>query len=119
MRAIVVNADQSLSWREVAPPEPEDSQIMIEVHASAVNRADLMQRAGNYPPPPDWPQWMGLEAAGVVKSAPPDSRWQPGDQVCIAGRGSYAEQVLPKLACALPRACIKDTSLPKPMPPPG
>ena len=106
MRAIVVNADQSLSWREVAPPEPEDSQIMIEVHASAVNRADLMQRAGNYPPPPDWPQWMGLEAAGVVKSAPPDSRWQPGDQVCaLLGGGGYAEQVAlpPELACALPK----------------
>ena len=106
MRAIVVKSDQSLQWQEVPEPKPKANEILLEIHATAVNRADLMQRAGNYPPPPDWPEWLGLEAAGVVKSAPQGSPWQVGDQVCaLLGGGGYAELVAlpPELACAMPK----------------
>lgn len=94
MRAILINEDQSLSWSEVPEPTLKANEILIDVHAAALNRADLMQRAGNYPPPPGWPDWMGLEAAGVVLEAPADCRWKPGDKVCaLLGGGGYAERV--------------------------
>lgn len=94
MHAIIVNDDQSLSWSEVPDPVLKDGEILIEVHATALNRADLMQRAGDYPPPPGWPEWMGLEAGGVVLEAPSSSRWKVGDRVCaLLGGGGYAEKV--------------------------
>lgn len=103
MRAITVNDEQALSWAEVPDPQPEADEIIIDIHAAAVNRADLLQRAGNYPPPPDWPEWMGLEAAGVVSHAPEGGRWQVGDRVCaLLGGGGYAERVALPASMALP-----------------
>ncbi|NLO04885.1 MAG: NAD(P)H-quinone oxidoreductase [candidate division WS1 bacterium] len=103
MRAILVNEDQSLSWSEVPDPVPAEDQIIIEVHAAALNRADLLQRAGNYPPPPGWPEWMGLEVAGVVSHAPEESRFRAGDSVCaLLGGGGYAEKVAAPTTMALP-----------------
>ena len=94
MHAVLVQDDQSLTWSKVPAPVPETGEILVDVHATALNRADLMQRAGNYPPPPGWPKWMGMEVAGVVAEAPDDSRWKPGDRVCaLLGGGGYAEQV--------------------------
>ena len=103
MHAVLVDQSSALIWTEVPDPVPEGDQIIVDVHAAALNRADLMQRAGNYPPPPGWPEWMGLEVAGVVSHAPKGSRWQLGDKVCalLAG-GGYAERVAVPAGMVLP-----------------
>lgn len=94
MHAVLVDEKQSLVWRKVADPVPRAGEIVIDVHAAGVNRADLLQRAGNYPPPAGWPEWMGLEVAGVVVEAPKSGRWKVGDRVCaLLGGGGYAQQV--------------------------
>ena len=103
MHAILVDDKQALVWSEVPDPTPTDDEILVEIHAAALNRADLMQRAGNYPPPPGCPEWMGLEVAGVVAEAPEQSRWKPGDKVCaLLGGGGYAERVAVPAGMALP-----------------
>ena len=103
MHAVLVAEDQSLVWSEVPDPVPQADEILVEIHATALNRADLMQRAGNYPPPPGCPEWMGLEVAGVVIEAPAQSRWQAGDKVCaLLGGGGYAERVAVPSGMALP-----------------
>lgn len=95
MRALTIEADHSLKWGEV--PEPElhgEFDVLVEVRAAAVNRADLMQRAGIYAPPPEWPLWPGLECAGTVLRAPAGGRFRAGDRVCaLLGGGGYAERV--------------------------
>ena len=94
MHAITVDEKRSMHWTEVPDPVPKHDEILLEIHAAALNRADLLQRAGKYPPPPGWPEWMGLEAAGVVLSAPAGSRWKAGDRVCaLLGGGGYAEKI--------------------------
>ncbi len=103
MRAMLVDANRKLVWREVPAPDPKNNEVLIDVHAAAVNRADLMQREGKYPPPPGWPDWMGLEVAGVVRRAPPGVRWRLGDKVCaLLGGGGYAEQVAVPANMVLP-----------------
>lgn len=103
MHAILVDEQQDLAWREVPDPVAKAGEILVEIHATALNRADLMQRAGNYPPPPGCPEWMGLEAAGVVIEAPERSRWKAGDKVCaLLGGGGYAERVAVPAGMALP-----------------
>ena len=73
---------------------PEDCLVKIE--AAALNRADLMQREGDYPPPPGCPEWMGLEIAGTITEVGPEaaakSNWQVGDKVCalLGGGGAFA-----------------------------
>ena len=96
MKAIVINkADQSLSYTDVENPVLKAGEVIIEVHASALNRADLLQREGNYPPPHGCPEWPGLEVAGVIKEVAPDvKKWAVGDKVCaLLGGGGYAEYV--------------------------
>lgn len=68
MKAIVINESQALVWTEAEIGDPGPHEISIEVRASAVNRADLMQRRGFYPPPQGASEIMGLECAGVVVS---------------------------------------------------
>ncbi|MEN6545729.1 MAG: NAD(P)H-quinone oxidoreductase [Armatimonadia bacterium] len=103
MHAILIAEDQSLVWSEVPDPVPADGEVVIDVHAAALNRADLMQRAGDYPPPPGWPEWMGLEVAGTVSHAPEDSRFHVGDRVCaLLGGGGYAERVAVPAGMVLP-----------------
>lgn len=103
MHAILIKEDKSLVWSEVPDPVRKNNEIVIEVHAAAVNRADLMQREGNYPSPPGWPEWMGLEVAGVVIEAPEQGRWQIGDKVCaLLGGGGYAEKVAVPANMVLP-----------------
>jgi NADPH2:quinone reductase len=96
MKAIVINKDKSLIWKEVENPVLKSGEVLIEVYAAALNRADLMQRAGNYPPPPGAPDWPGLEIAGVIKEmtceAKAAGKWNTGDKVCaLLGGGGYAE----------------------------
>lgn len=103
MHAILVDKNKALVWSKVPDPVIKDNEILIEVHAAALNRADLMQRAGDYPPPPGWPEWMGLEVAGIVLDAPPNCRWKNGDKVCaLLGGGGYAEKVAVPADMVLP-----------------
>lgn len=98
MKAILVNDDKSLRWDEVENPVIKPDEVLVEIHAAALNRADLMQREGDYPPPLGCPEWMGLEIAGVIKEvgsvAKEKSDWKVGDKVCaLLGGGGYAEFV--------------------------
>lgn len=103
MHAILVDADKNLVWSDVPDPTPREDDVLIEIHAAALNRADLLQRDGLYPPPPGWPEWMGLEIAGIVLQAPSGSRWKVGDKVCaLLGGGGYAEQVAVPSEMVLP-----------------
>jgi putative PIG3 family NAD(P)H quinone oxidoreductase len=84
-----------LEWTEVPDPEPGPGEVQIDVAASAVNRADLLQRQGFYPPPPGASEIIGMECSGRVAAVGSGvSSWQPGDEVCalLAG-GGYAEKV--------------------------
>ncbi len=96
MKAMTITPAGDLLWADV--PEPErhaEFDVKLSVKACAVNRADLMQRAGIYAPPPEWPLWPGLECAGVVLEAPEGGRFKPGDSVCaLLGGGGYAERVV-------------------------
>lgn len=103
MHATLIDTDKKLVWSEVPDPAPQANEVLMEIHATALNRADLMQRAGQYPPPPGWPEWMGLEAAGVIVKAPSGSRWKPGDKVCaLLGGGGYAEKIAVPADMVLP-----------------
>ena len=103
MKAILIAADKKLVWSEVPAPSRKANEVIIDIHAAALNRADLMQRDGNYPPPPDWPDWMGLEVSGVIVDAPEGGRWKMGDKVCaLLGGGGYAEQVAVPADMVLP-----------------
>ncbi|MBT5008606.1 MAG: alcohol dehydrogenase catalytic domain-containing protein, partial [Gammaproteobacteria bacterium] len=66
MRVISVSETGDLLWTEAADLVPSPAEILIDVKATAINRADLMQRKGLYPPPPGAPETMGLECAGIV-----------------------------------------------------
>ena len=84
-----------LKWTEVPDPEPGEGEVLVEVAASAVNRADLMQRRGMYPPPPGAPEYPGLECSGRVAALGPGvTGWQAGDEVCaLLSGGGYAQRV--------------------------
>lgn len=87
--------ENRLQLREVPDPVLQSGYVVIDIYAAGVNRADLLQVAGKYPPPPGWPQWPGLECAGVILQSGPGSRWKVGDKVCaLLGGGGYAQKVL-------------------------
>ena len=93
MKAILIDKDtNALSWSDVPNPVVGPEDALVEIHAAALNRADLMQRAGDYPPPPGCPEWMGLEIAGVIvelgEEAKKKSSWKIGDKVNYALEGS-------------------------------
>ncbi|MGH3734174.1 MAG: NAD(P)H-quinone oxidoreductase [Micromonosporaceae bacterium] len=84
-----------LAWEEVPDPVAEPGEVVVEVAATAVNRADLLQRQGFYPPPPGAPPYPGLECSGRVASLGAGVEcWRVGDEVCalLAG-GGYAQRV--------------------------
>lgn len=96
MKEIVIDKQtHELSYEEVADPVLKAGEVLIETHAAAINRADLLQREGSYPPPPGCPEWPGLEVSGVVKAVGEGcKKWQIGDKVCaLLGGGGYAEYV--------------------------
>ncbi|MBQ2967158.1 MAG: NAD(P)H-quinone oxidoreductase [Clostridia bacterium] len=96
MKAILVNNDKSLSWTDVPNPEIKDNEVLVKVAYAALNRADLMQREGDYPPPPGAPEWMGLEVSGTIEKigTAAEGKWKIGDKVCaLLGGGGYAEYV--------------------------
>ncbi len=103
MHVISIAEDHSLCWVEVPDPVAKPHEVIIDIHAAALNRADLMQRAGEYPSPPGWPEWMGLEVAGVISHAPAGGRWHIGDKVCaLLGGGGYAQKVAVPADMVLP-----------------
>jgi putative PIG3 family NAD(P)H quinone oxidoreductase len=86
-----------LTWAEVPDPAPPGpGEVLVRVVATAVNRADLLQRQGRYPPPTGSPPYPGLECSGVVEAVGPDvAAWAPGDEVvALLGGGGYAERVV-------------------------
>jgi len=94
-------AADALKPVRIARPEPQLGQILIRVRAAGVNRPDIIQRLGFYPPPPGAPGTLGLEVAGeVVVGA---GRWKAGDKVCaLLGGGGYAEYAVCDARHALP-----------------
>lgn len=98
MHAIVIaepGGPEVLQWTEVEDPRPGPGEVVIDVTAAGVNRADMMQRQGFYPPPQDAPVYPGLECSGTIAAVGQDvTGWRPGDQVCaLLTGGGYAEQV--------------------------
>ena len=96
MKAILVNKDRSLSWSDVPNPIMGDEDCLVKIEYAALNRADLMQREGDYPPPAGCPEWMGLEISGTIvemsEKAAEKSNFKIGDKVCaLLGGGGYAE----------------------------
>lgn len=93
MYAVTINDDQSLSLGEAPTPPHGPTDVLIDVRAAGLNRADLMQRAGMYPPPPGASEILGLEVAGVISAIGAEvTEFAVGDRVCalLAG-GGYAE----------------------------
>ena len=122
MKAILVNEDQSLRWDCVPDPVCGPEDCMIKIEAAGINRADLLQRAGDYPPPPGCPEWMGLEIAGTItqvgEEAAKKSTWQVGDKVCaLLGGGGYAQYANVKydMLMPIPEGCsmIEAAALPE------
>ncbi|MDQ1666825.1 MAG: hypothetical protein QOH75_2856 [Actinomycetota bacterium] len=110
MKAIVVSepgGPEVLRWEDVPDPEPGPGEVLVDVEASAVNRADIMQRQGHYDPPPGAPPYPGLEASGRIaafgEGVDAASGWSVGDAVCalLAG-GGYAERVAVPVGQLLP-----------------
>jgi|ERR1022692_570544 putative PIG3 family NAD(P)H quinone oxidoreductase len=98
MRAITITSPggpEVLQIAEVPDPVPAAGEVLIDVAASGVNRADLLQRQGLYPPPPGAPPYPGLECSGRIRSLGTGvTGWQPGDEVCaLLSGGGYAEQI--------------------------
>ncbi len=107
MKAILVNDDRSLRWDNVPDPVIKADEVLVKIHAAALNRADLMQREGDYPPPAGCPEWMGLEVAGEIVEMGADvaklSDWKLGDKICaLLGGGGYAEYVSVKYDMLMP-----------------
>lgn len=107
MKAILIHADKSLHWENVPDPVLRPEEVLVKIEYAALNRADLMQREGNYPPPPGCPEWMGLEISGTIAKITPEaaakSNWKVGDAVCaLLGGGGYAEYVAVRYDMLMP-----------------
>ena len=98
MRAVVITqpgGPEVLRLEDVPDPVPGPGEVLVEVAAAGLNRADVMQRQGHYPPPPGAPPYPGMECSGrIIGLGPEVTAWQVGDEVCalLAG-GAYAEKV--------------------------
>ncbi|KAK4271448.1 hypothetical protein QN277_020147 [Acacia crassicarpa] len=107
MKAIVITAaggPEVLQLQEVEDPQIKDDEVLIRIAATALNRADTLQRKGLYPPPKGASPYPGLECSGTVEAVGKNvSRWKMGDQVCaLLGGGGYAEKVAVPAAHVLP-----------------
>jgi putative PIG3 family NAD(P)H quinone oxidoreductase len=107
MRAVIITepgGPEVLQWEEVPDPVPGPGEVLIDVAAAGVNRADLLQRQGLYPPPPGAPHYPGMEVSGRIESVGAGvTGWQPGDQVCaLMAGGGYAEKVAVPAGQVLP-----------------
>jgi len=104
MKAILIKENRDLVWSDVPDPVIKDDEVLVKIHAAALNRADLLQRQGKYPSPAGCPEWMGLEIAGVIEEIGKNvSDWKVGDEVCaLLGGGGYAEYVAVKHDMLMP-----------------
>ena len=108
MRAVTVSepgGPDVLGWGEVPDPECGPGEVLVDVVATAVNRADLLQRQGHYPPPPGASDVLGLECSGIISEVGAGvTGWSVGDEVCalLAG-GGYAERVAVPAVQLLPK----------------
>lgn len=107
MKAILINPDKSLVWADVPDPVIGSEDVLVKIHYAALNRADLMQRDGDYPPPAGCPEWMGLEISGTIEKlgdiAAEKSGYKVGDKVmALLGGGGYAEYVSVKYDMLMP-----------------
>lgn len=112
MKAVLIRDDKSLVWDDVSMPKLSAEQMLVKVAYAAVNRADLMQREGCYPPPPGCPDWMGLEVSGTVvevgEAVGQNGAVKVGDHVCaLLGGGGYAEYVAVRydMVMPIPQGC--------------
>ena len=114
--------NEKLFLDECEIESPKENQIQIEVHSTGVNRADILQKKGHYPPPKGESEIIGLECAGIVcKIGPNSSKFKVGDKVCaILGGGGYAEFVnvderqvmpIPSNVCLLEAGALPETIL--------
>ena len=107
MRAITVTqpgGPEVLRWTEFETPTPQAGEVLVRTVAAGVNRADLLQAAGNYPPPPGASDILGLEVSGRIAAVGDGvSEWTVGQEVCalLAG-GGYAESVIVPAAQVMP-----------------
>ncbi len=106
MKVLLVE-NEKLVLKEVEMPVAKDNEILIEVYAAALNRADILQKKGKYPSPKGWPQWPGLEVSGKVKAmgkiAEKESKFKIGDSVCaLLGGGGYGEYVCAPYGMVMP-----------------
>src|SRR5262250_599054 len=107
MHAVVITepgGPEVLRWLEVPDPVPGPGEVVIDIAASGVNRADLLQRQGLYPPPPGAPPYPGLECSGTIAAVGEGvTGWQVGEQVCaLLSGGGYAEKVAAPAGQLLP-----------------
>jgi NADPH2:quinone reductase len=107
MKAMLVDENRNLVWSDVDAPVMKEDELLVDIQAAALNRADLLQRRGTYPSPPGCPPWMGLEVSGIVRDIGPvaagESDWRIGDRVCaLLGGGGYAQQVAVRHDMAMP-----------------
>jgi putative PIG3 family NAD(P)H quinone oxidoreductase len=108
MRAVTLSGPgkpEVMAWEEVPDPVCGPGEVLVDVVATAVNRADLLQRAGNYPPPPGASEILGLECSGVISEVGDGvTGWSVGDEVCaLLSGGGYAERVAVPAGQLLPR----------------
>ena len=113
MKAVVIRefgGPQVLQWADVPDPACGPGEVVIDVAATAVNRADLLQRQGFYPPPAGAPEWPGLECSGVISAVGADvDQWTAGEQVCaLLSGGGYAERVAVPAGQVFPRPASVD-----------
>ncbi len=104
MKAVLIDDHQNLEWTDTEQPRIGDKTVCIKIHTTAINRADIMQRRGLYPPPPGASQVLGLECAGeVVALGNGATRYKTGDRVCalLAG-GGYAQYAVVDEGSVLP-----------------
>ena len=104
MHAVVAESAELLSWKEVRDIQPDPGEVLIQVAAAGVNRADLLQAAGRYPPPPGASETIGLEVSGVIAAVGDGvEQWSVGQEVCaLLTGGGYAEYVAVPAAQVLP-----------------
>ncbi|MEU2943603.1 NAD(P)H-quinone oxidoreductase [Nocardiopsis alba] len=106
IRIIEPGGPEVLAWSEVPDPVPGEGEVLVDVAATAVNRADVSQRQGNYPPPPGASEYPGLECSGTIVGSGPGvetTGWAVGDRVCaLLTGGGYAERVAVPVGQLLP-----------------
>lgn len=110
MRAVVIDrpgGPEVLRWAEVDDPVPGAGEVLVDVVASAVNRADILQREGRYPPPAGAPPHPGLECSGRIAALGPglsgSAGLSVGDEVCaLLSGGGYAQRVVAAAGCVMP-----------------